>query len=297
MSQLEQSEGTRVAMKTDALQVLPILRSSYRTLTKSERRIADYINTHIKEVLEETVSDLAQNTQTSEITVSRFCKKLGYSGLQGLKIALAGEVYSADEVIYQDVRQGDSYEIIAGKMFRNIAEGLQDTIKLLHFPDVDAAVKLLSCAKRIAVYGFGNSATVCRDMETRFLRFGIPVQAYSDAHLQVTSAVLLTSEDVVVAISHTGGSIELLRSVDVAKSSGAKVIGITSYAHSELAKRADITLHGMGREIKYQSESVASRLIHMAIVDLLYMGVAMQSSEAYRENICKMRKVIAEKRL
>ena len=85
--------------------------------------------------------------------------------------------------------------------------------------------------------------------------------------------------------------------MDVAKSSGAKVIGITSYAHSELAKRADITLHGMGREIKYQSESVASRLIHMAIVDLLYMGVAMQSSEAYRENICKMRKVIAEKRL
>ena len=281
----------------DTVQALPILRSSYRTLTKSERRIADYINAHIKEVLAETVADLAQHTQSSEITVSRFCKKLGFSGLQGLKIALAGEVYSADETIYQDVRRGDSYEVIAGKMFHNISEGLQDTIKLLDFSDVDAAVQMLLHANRIAIYGFGNSATVCRDMETRFLRFGRPVQAYSDAHLQVTSAVLLTSQDVVVAISHTGGSIELLRSVDVAKSSGAKVIGITSYVNSELAKRADITLHGMGRETKYQSESVASRLIHMAIVDLLYMGIAMRSSESYRENIRKMREVIAEKRI
>ena len=53
----------------------------------------------------------------------------------------------------------------------------------------------------------------------------------------------------------------------------------------------------MGREIRYQSESVASRLIHMAIVDLLYMGVAMANPAVYRENIRKMRKVIAEKRI
>ena len=210
---------------------------------------------------------------------------------------MAKEVYSIDETIYQDVRHGDSYEVIAGKMFRNIAEGLQDTITLLNFSDVDAAVQMLIHANRIVVYGFGNSATVCRDMETRFLRFGKPVQAYSDGHLQVTSAALLTSQDVVVAISHTGGSIDLLHSVDVAKKSGAKVIGITSYVNSALVKRVDIMLHGMGREIKYQSESVASRLIHMAIVDLLYMGVAMQSTNTYRENIRKMREVIAEKRI
>lgn len=284
-------------MEMDTVHALLILRSAYQTLTKSERRIADYINIHSKEVLEETVSDLAQNTQSSEITVSRFCKKLGFSGLQGLKIALAKEVYSIDETIYQDVRHGDSYEVIAGKMFRNIAEGLQDTITLLNFSDVDAAVQMLIHANRIVVYGFGNSATVCRDMETRFLRFGKPVQAYSDGHLQVTSAALLTSQDVVVAISHTGGSIDLLHSVDVAKKSGAKVIGITSYVNSALVKRVDIMLHGMGREIKYQSESVASRLIHMAIVDLLYMGVAMQSTNTYRENIRKMREVIAEKRI
>ncbi len=281
----------------ETVYMLPILRSSYHTMTKAERRIANYINANAKEVLKGTVADLAQGAGSSEITVSRFCKKLGFSGLQGLKIALAGEVYSADETVYQDIRQGDSYEIIAGKMFNAIAEGLQDTIKLLDFGKLAEAVELLQGASRVAVYGFGNSATVCRDMETRFLRFGKPVQAYSDAHLQVTSAVLLTAADVVVAISHTGGSIELLKSVEVAKNSGAKVIGITSYAHSKLSTMADVVLCGMGRETLYQSESVASRLIHMAIVDLLYMGLAMHSSASYRDNMRKMREVIAEKRV
>ncbi len=281
----------------DTVHTLAILRSMYHTMTKSEKRIADYINENAKDVLTGTVADLAQNAGSSEITVSRFCKKLGFSGLQGLKIALAGEVYSADETVYQDVRQGDSYEVIATKMFNNITEGLQDTLQLLDFQKLSEAVEQLFHAKRIAVYGFGNSATVCRDMETRFLRFGKPVQAYSDAHLQVTSAVLLTSDDVAVAISHTGGSIELLKSVEIAKQSGANVIGITSYAHSKLAALSDIVLCGMGRETRYQSESVASRLIHMAIVDLLYMGIAMHSSTLYRENMQKMREVIAQKRI
>lgn len=67
-------------------------------------------------------------------------------------------------------------EVVAGKLFQNITDGLQDTLKLLNFDDVHKAVLLLRAAKRIAAYGFGNSATVCRDIETRFLRFGIPVQ-------------------------------------------------------------------------------------------------------------------------
>ena len=167
----------------------------------------------------------------------------------------------------------------------------------IRYEDVNRAVQLICQAHRVAVYGFGNSATVCHDIETRFLRFGIPVQAYSDSHQQITSAALLTEYDVVIAVSHTGTTAELLQCVDVAKTSGARIIGITSYVHSALAKRADITLHGMGREIRYQSESVASRLIHMAIVDLLYMGVAMANPAVYRENIRKMRKVIAEKRI
>lgn len=275
---------------------LPILRSVYQDLTKSEQRIADYIMDHADEIMDKTIPELAKNTKSAEITVSRFCKKLGFSGLQGLKIALAAELSSAGDIRFQEIHRGDSSEQVAGKVFGNIAEGLQDTLKILDYDAVDRAIMALVRARRVAVYGFGNSATVCRDIETRFLRFGMLVQAFDDISQQLTSASLLTGEDVVIAVSHSGSTLNLLKTVEAAKKSGAQIIVITSYAQSHLARLGDIVLTGMGREVHYRSESVASRLIHMAISDVLYTGIAMQQPERYQENIRRMRSVIAATR-
>lgn len=258
---------------------VPILTSAYSGLTKGEKVIADYIMENISTVMEQTISDLAANTGKSEITVSRFCKKLGYSGLQSLKIALAADVAMADESDYGNIEPDDTYEIVAKKLFKNIEEGLNDTIKLLDYDAVERAVNRLLTAKRVAVYGFGTSATVCGDIETRFLRFGIPVQAYPDKHQQLVSASLLTEEDVVIVVSHSGATLELLESVRIAKSNGATIIVLTSYAKSPLVKLADIVLHGIGREANYISEAVSSRLIHMAITDVLYAGLARRMPE------------------
>ena len=160
----------------------PLLRSAYHGLTKSEQRIAEYIMEHADTIMEETIPRLASHTGSSEITVSRFCKKLGFSGLQSLKIALAAELSSEGDARYQEIHPEDSYAMLAEKVFQNISDGLTDTLKLLDYQAVEQAVDVLVKAKRIAVYGFGNSATVCRDIETRFLRFGMVVQAYADAH-------------------------------------------------------------------------------------------------------------------
>ncbi len=283
-------------MKDDATKLLPTLRSAYPGLTRAEKAIAIYISEHADDIMAQTISTIAAATSSAEITVSRFCKKLGFQGLQGLKIALATEVYTLKERNYQSISPDDSSRDIACKMFQNIRDGLQDTLKILDFQAVENAVQALLKARRIAVYGFGNSATVCRDIETRFLRFGMVVQAYDDAHMQVTSASLLDNRDVAIAISHSGASRDLLETIHTAQANGAKILAITSYAQSPLAKQADIALIGMGREIHYQSEAVASRLIHMAIADLLYMAIAMQMPEEYQENIRRMREAIGEKK-
>lgn len=276
--------------------VLPILRSVYQDLTKSEQRIASYIMENAASIMEQTIPELAGNTKSSEITISRFCKKLGFSGLQALKIALAAELSNAGEMEFREIGDKDTEEQVAAKVFQNIMDGLQDTLKILDFQQVAKAVQVLQKARRVAVYGYGNSATVCQDIETRFMRFGMVIQAYADMSQQLTSASLLTKEDVVIAVSHTGATIKLLEAVRVAKRAGAAVIVITSYAQSNLAKLGDVVLTGMGREVHYSSESVASRLIHMAITDVLYTAMARSNPESYHDNIAKMRSVIADTR-
>ena len=276
--------------------VLPILRSVYQDLTKSEQRIASYIMENAAMIMEQTIPELAGNTKSSEITISRFCKKLGFSGLQALKIALAAELSNAGEMEFREIGDKDTDEQVAAKVFQNIMDGLQDTLKILDFQQVAKAVQVLQRARRVAVYGYGNSATVCQDIETRFMRFGMVIQAYADMSQQLTSASLLTKEDVIIAVSHTGATIKLLEAVRVAKRAGAVVIVITSYAQSNLAKLGDVVLTGMGREVHYSSESVASRLIHMAITDVLYTAMARSNPESYHANIAKMRSVIADTR-
>ncbi len=281
----------------DNISVLTLLRSNYNNMTKSEKRIADYILNNDKDIMTQTISDLAANTHSSEITISRFCKKIGFSGLQSLKISLAGEVYSQDELVSQEIGEHDSYKTIAEKLFSSITDGLMDTLKLLDFKEIDKAVKIISQARQICVYGFGNSYTVCKDIETRFMRFGIPIKAYCDLHMQVTASSLLTDKDVVIVVSHTGSNIDLLQSVEIAHKNHVPIIAITSHMNSPLTKHTDIALHGMGREIAYKSEAVASRLIHMAIADVLYMGVYQQHVKENFSHIEKMRSAIAKRRL
>mgnify|MGYP000931863576 CR=1 FL=1 len=283
-------------MAAEQMDRFPRIRTAYGSLTKAEKRIADYIVQHMEHLVECTISEVAEDTGTSEITVSRFCKKLGCSGWQSLKIAVAVEQSAEGGAESTDIHVDDSFESITAKIFRNITDGLQDTLKLLDYAAIERAVDLIRAARRIAVYGFGNSATVCRDIETRFLRFGMVVQAYSDAHQQATSASLLTARDVVIAVSHTGATLELLDTVRTAREAGASVIVITSHVNSPLAKLGDVVLHGMGREVHYSSEAVSSRLIHMAITDALYTVIAMRAPQDYRRNLQKMREVIAKKR-
>ena len=52
--------------------ILTLMRSNYNNMTKSEKRIIDYILANLKTVMSQTISDLASNTQSSEITISRF---------------------------------------------------------------------------------------------------------------------------------------------------------------------------------------------------------------------------------
>ena len=101
----------------------------------------------------------------------------------------------------------------------------------------------------------------------------------------------------VIAVSHTGANKDILESLRIARQNGVKIIAITSYAQSELARNADIALVGMGREVHYRSEAAASRLVHMAIGDILYTCLAMKMPEQYHANLQKMREVIAARRL
>ena len=276
---------------------LPLLRSSYNGLTKSEQKLADYILKNPADVMHMTMSELADATSSADATVFRFCQKLGFSGFQGLKQALAGDLFSPAESLSQEVGPEDTPQEITRKVFQDMIDALQTTGKMLDYRALEQAMEIISRANRVDAYGYGGSGVVAQDIAHRFMRFGMDVHAYSDPHLQIASASLLKPEDVVIAISHTGASIDLLKVLEMARSRGSKIILITSYLKSPATKLADVVLTGMARETNYRSEAMASRLVHLAILDCLYTGVMLRRMDDYIDNMKQVRKAIAAQKM
>lgn len=276
---------------------LPRLRGISNVLTKAEEKVAEYILANPTEVIHMSITELAEAAGSAEATIFRMCQKAGYKGYQSFKIALAGDIYTPMQSVNKEVDPNDSLRTIAGKLFHSINETLQDTLKIMNESEFEKAIDAISAARRIDAYGSGGSAIIAADFEHRFMRFGIPVRAYADPHMQISAAALLEADDVVIAISHTGSNKDLLDSVSMAKQNGATVILITSYTKSPLSKLADITLCGAAKEKQYRSEAMASRLAHLAIGDVLYVGVMLRQQDKIIKNMHKIREAIALRRL
>lgn len=277
----------------------PLLRSVYPSLTKKEKKLAEYIADHLPQLGSLTLNDLAQDNNLSVVTISRFCKKLGFLGLNEFKLALVqqkNQDYNAS-LDYHNIDERDDYATVAEKIVNNIANSLTDTIKLLDHEELGKAVSYLRNARSISVYGYGSSSTVCRDIEVRFMRFGIPIKAYSDVDLVLTSASLLNEDDVVLVVTHTGTTKDLLHAIEIAKTRGAKVVIITSKPRSPIARLGDAILIGVGREVNYRSEASASRFAHFAIADILYTALAMSDLKSYATHMKNIRLAIRDIRI
>ncbi|MGB4338451.1 MAG: SIS domain-containing protein, partial [Bacillota bacterium] len=115
-------------------------------------------------------------------------------------------------------------------------------------------------------------------------------------HMQAMAASLVEPGDVVVAISHSGSSRDIIDALAIARSRGATTIGITHYARSPIDKVVDIKLGTSSYETLYRMESTSSRIAQLAIIDALFIGVCLRDPERAVRNIVATREAIAPKR-
>jgi RpiR family carbohydrate utilization transcriptional regulator len=274
---------------------LALIRSSLDSLRNSEKKVAKCVLGDPGAVVSASITELAEKAGTSEPTVIRFCRRLGLGGYMELRLNLARDLPSAQS-IFENVGDADSPAEIAGKIINAHREALSNTLNKLDLDDLEAAVGALRAARRIEFYGLGGSAVVARDAHHKFFRLGIPCVAYDDPHMQVMSAALLGREDVVVVISHTGSTKDIIDSAKIARKAGAKVIGILGSENAPLSKVCDIALSVFSKEAALRLAPMTSRLVQLAVVDVLFVTVAMRDFGDTRERLDKVKRSLVEKR-
>jgi RpiR family carbohydrate utilization transcriptional regulator len=275
--------------------LLDSIRTQLDSLSKSERQVAQAVlrNPHL--AIAENITALARHARVSEPTVVRFCRAVGYDGWREFKLKLAqGLALATDDAAAAATPEKDDLAAdLIGKICGRSINTLLDLRNNLQPVAIQQALGLLAAARKIEFYGQGSSGIVAADAQHKFFRSGVPTVAYSDPHVHSIAAALLSKGDVVVAISQRGSSVALLRSVQLARKSGADVI-VLAPSGTPLAELATVLI---AIDIHFDADPftpISARLAHLVVIDILAVGLALQLGPAFRKKMQHAQEALEE---
>ena len=200
-----------------------LLQQHQGDLTKSGRTVAEYLVQHAAEAQYLSISSLARECQVAEATVFRFCRALGFEGYHEMRIALAQANATGVLVNQQEpAPDADTATLCehASALFMTAINGTQNALS----PQaVDQAVALLHSARQVFCMGQGGSMAAAKEICARFACITNKFRATADSHMQVMAASLMTEQDVVLFVSYSGATRDLMETLRTAKANGAKI--------------------------------------------------------------------------
>ena len=244
-------------------------------LRKSERKVCDYVLGNLQTVLHMRIVDLASAAAVSEPTVVRFCRAIGCTGFQEFKLGLAQHLATQKEFESFQIAEGDSIADLGVKVFDATLATLTQVRDALDPSAIEAAIEAITQAKRVEFYGFGASAAIASDAQHKFFRLQISTSAYSDPHIQTMSAMSLSANDVIVAISQSGKTRALIEAIRLANNAGAKTIALAP-TDSPVANESQIPIYIDAEEEVEIYTPLSSRIAHLVVIDLIAVGVAQR---------------------
>jgi DNA-binding MurR/RpiR family transcriptional regulator len=277
------------------------IKETIQDLSPSEKRVAQYILDNPADISHLSIGELADKSGSSEATVVRLCKILGYNGYKDFKISITKDIaYMSrddEDEQYTDVEPGDELKSIIQNISYNNKKSIDDTLQIISHKAIEDTVEAIAAAQRIEFYGVGASYIIAFDAVQKFSRINKIALSYPDPHLQIASAANLKKGDVAIAISYSGETKDTYDSICVAKESGAKTISITKFGQSSISDVCDINLFVSAPEISIRSGAMSSRIAQLNVIDVLFAGVASKSFEQIKKHLNKTRKAIREKKL
>lgn len=239
-------------------------------------RIIDLVLEHPDEFLQWTIADVSGITNSSEATVVRLVQNLGFRSYQEFKLRLSRSLATREHSAPQQIEPHDPPEQVLGKTFGATQTALTDTLEHLDVPAFSGVVEALAQARRTEFIGLGNSALVARDAHEQFLRLGARSGVHTDPFAIVQMCALLEATDVLVAVSYSGCTADIVRGAELARENGAAVVALTGLGRTPLARLATHRLHVAAPSSAYRPEYVAARLAQMCVVDALVAALHLR---------------------
>ncbi|HGQ4625800.1 TPA: MurR/RpiR family transcriptional regulator, partial [Streptococcus pneumoniae] len=243
--------------------------------------MADYILVRDSEIVHETSSEIVSKVKVGEGTLNRFCKKIGYSGFQELKLKMTKDILELES-------QKMSSDTFIDEIKNNYLSIVESTRKLIDGRQIELAIKLIREANQILMIGVGSSGNAAREFESSLLRIGIISKTVIDTHFQLMHTALLKDNDLIIAFSLSGSTKEVEETLLNAKRKNVKIISITNYSSRNIAKLSDCVLLTSKKESYLEGGSLMAKASQLFIIDVICTRLSLIN---YEDTICKKEEI------
>ena len=276
--------------------LLQRLSSQQEQLNRSERKVVQVIVADPQSATRMSIAALAELAQVSEPTVNRMCRSFGLKGYPDFKLELAQSMARGTPYVSQSVNQNDTAAQYTDKIFTSTMASLDAARHQVDSKVIERAVDYLSQAQQICFFGMGASGSVAQDALHKFFRFNIPVVAHTDSLMMRMMAAACKRGDVLVLLSFTGRTKEMVEVARIGRSAGALVIAITAIA-SPLAQESSLVLGVEAPEDTDVYMPMQSRTIQLTLIDVLATGVILRRGEDFHGHLKTIKQSLASTRL
>lgn len=262
------------------------IKERWDEFTPSDKKIGEYIIDNPEQIVNYNTLQLAEIIKTSQSAIIRFIKKIGYKGYIDFKIDVAKSLEEKNEFLLDEViSKNESIENIISKSKNNVLATVEKTYALINTESINRAIAYINKANNIYLAGVGSSGLICEDFSYKLQRSGKKVFYQVDAHTNLALVSNIDKDDLLIAISYSGLTKEILIASEYAKKVGAKVISISKTQNSALANNSNelLLIPEIEREMRYGA--ISSRLSSQIITDILYYGYVAANTEKVNENM------------
>jgi RpiR family carbohydrate utilization transcriptional regulator len=265
-------------------EVLAHIRARLHELSGEERLLAEHILLNYESIPDLSLVQLAEAAHVHPSAVVRFCEDVGCDGFHGLHTGLSQIDSVAASVFFEQVDALD-LEHVVHSVFADIKQMLDETLQSLDMESMERAVNAIRAAHEIVILGMGTSGSTAQEFVYRLQWIGVRCTQHVDPHRQLMAVTLVDEDDLVIAVSHSGRTKNVVNALKLAKMRGAKTMCITDFPHAPVTEFADICICAVHVENSLGVEMVATRAAHLAIVDAIMVAVALADRERAIESI------------
>lgn len=234
------------------------IKSMYPSLTKREKEVAAYIFEHYNKIVFTSLTEFAKECGVGEATVFRFFKKLGFSGYHEFKMNMAEQLRNPE---------GQQFSLETPSTYQEILQMLDDTKRLTSTENLKQVAQQIVASQGVYLFGVGFSGLTAQGAQIRLMRLGYKSFVFSDQHAQLVSSHLMTSEDMAIAFSITGDTLQTIDWLNTAKQNGATTLAITNHSQSAITKVADTIIYTAGKEVVQEGSTLVTEMSQLFVIE------------------------------